>query len=212
MRVGGQTSWMNGWGVPTIICGYSLDGSGSTHRAACTCVVGGDGLSVHRRATLCHRRPRTHRHRALGEFIPLPRSPMCAGQSARARTRDRDQLRRFPGHAGLTWSFPLTLPIRGRGGIGVVWEPLSGGVKYRFFQEDDDGWEGHQVAFFPQVFIPVGPANRGAPVTELFPGSGCRNLFGAWTMSCWWRRLHQRIPDPVTRTSPTTASRYSDKS
>jgi hypothetical protein len=66
----------------------------------------------------------------------------------------------------LSLSFPLN-PNPGPAGMGVVWEPLGGGVKYRFIQEDDNGWR-PQVAFFPQVFIPVGPANRGAPVTELF--------------------------------------------
>jgi hypothetical protein len=79
----------------------------------------------------------------------------------------------------LTWSLPFT-PNPGPGGIGVVWAPLGGGVKYRFIQEDDHGWR-PQVAFFPQVFIPVGPANRGAPVTELFP-IWMQKSFGAWTM------------------------------
>jgi hypothetical protein len=37
------------------------------------------------------------------------------------------------------------------------------------------------VAFFPQVFIPVGPANRGAPVTELFP-IWLQKSLGPWTM------------------------------
>src|SRR3984885_15466366 len=67
----------------------------------------------------------------------------------------------------LTWSLPLN-PNPGPGGMGVVWAPLGGGVKYRFIEEDDKGWR-PQAAFFPQAFIPVGPANRGAPVTELFP-------------------------------------------
>ena len=58
----------------------------------------------------------------------------------------------------LTWSVPLN-PNPGPGGIGVVWAPLGGGVKYRFIEEDEDGWR-PQVAFFPQISIPVGPANR----------------------------------------------------
>jgi hypothetical protein len=57
---------------------------------------------------------------------------------------------------------------------------LGGGVKYRFIEEDEDGWR-PQVAFFPQVFIPVGPANRDAPVTELFP-IWLQKSFAAWTM------------------------------
>jgi hypothetical protein len=67
----------------------------------------------------------------------------------------------------LSWSVPLN-PNPGPGGMGVVWAPFGGGVKYRFIQEDEDGWR-PQVGFFPQVFIPVGPLNRGAPVTELLP-------------------------------------------
>jgi hypothetical protein len=64
--------------------------------------------------------------------------------------------------------------------MGVVWAPLGGGEKYRFLQEDDQGWR-PQVAFFPQVFIPVGPANRGAPVTELFP-LWLQKSQGDWTV------------------------------
>lgn len=79
----------------------------------------------------------------------------------------------------LTWSVPLN-PNPGPGGMGVVWAPLGGGVKYRFIEEDDDGWR-PQVAFFPQIAIPVGPANRGAPVTELFP-VWAQKSFGAWTL------------------------------
>jgi hypothetical protein len=79
----------------------------------------------------------------------------------------------------LAWSIPLNLDP-GPGGIGVVWAPLGGGVKYRFIDEDDGGWR-PQVAFFPQIFIPVGPANRGAPVTELFP-IWLQKSFGGWTM------------------------------
>lgn len=79
----------------------------------------------------------------------------------------------------LSWSIPLN-PNPGPGGMGVVWVPLGGGVKYRFIQEDDDGWR-PQVAFFPQVAIPVGPANRGAPVTELFP-IWLQKTFSGWTM------------------------------
>ena len=37
------------------------------------------------------------------------------------------------------------------------------------------------MAFFPSVAIPVGPANRGAPVTELFP-IWAQKSFGAWQM------------------------------
>jgi hypothetical protein len=79
----------------------------------------------------------------------------------------------------LTMSLPLnTNP--GPGGIGVVWAPLGMGVKYRFIEEDDDGWR-PQVAFFPSVAIPVGPANAGAPVTELLP-IWMQKSFGDWTM------------------------------
>jgi hypothetical protein len=36
------------------------------------------------------------------------------------------------------------------------------------------------VGFFPQIFIPVGPDNSGAPVTELFP-TWLQKTFGGWT-------------------------------
>jgi len=79
----------------------------------------------------------------------------------------------------LTASVPLnTNP--GPGGIGVVWAPLGMGVKYRFIEEDDDGWR-PQVAFFPSIAIPIGPANAGAPVTELFP-VWMQKSFGDWTL------------------------------
>src|SRR6202012_4077396 len=66
-----------------------------------------------------------------------------------------------------TFSFPLN-PNPGPLGMGVVWAPLGMGVKYRFIQEDEDGW-GAQGGFFPSVAVPGGPANAGAPVTELLP-------------------------------------------
>jgi hypothetical protein len=79
----------------------------------------------------------------------------------------------------LTMSVPLnTNP--GPGGIGVVWAPLGMGVKYRFIEEDDDGWR-PQVAFFPSIAIPVGPANAGAPVTELLP-IWMQKSVGDWTV------------------------------
>lgn len=79
----------------------------------------------------------------------------------------------------LTVSVPLnTNP--GPGGIGVVWAPLGMGAKYRFIEEDDDGWR-PQVAFFPSIAIPVGPANAGDPVTELLP-IWMQKSFGDWTL------------------------------
>lgn len=78
----------------------------------------------------------------------------------------------------LSWSLPLN-PNPGPGGPGVVWAPLGGGVKYRFVQEDEDGWR-PQVALFPQVFIPVGPLNHGAPVTGLLP-IWLQKSVGKWT-------------------------------
>jgi hypothetical protein len=79
----------------------------------------------------------------------------------------------------LSLSVPIN-PNPGPGGIGVVWAPLGAGVKYRFIQEDENGWM-PQVAFFPSVSIPVGPMNAGAPVTELLP-IWMQKSFGSWTM------------------------------
>jgi hypothetical protein len=79
----------------------------------------------------------------------------------------------------LSWSIPLN-PNPGPGGMSLVWAPLGGGVKYRFIEEDNRGWR-PQVAFSPQIFIPVGPANRGAPVEEFFP-IWLQKSAGAWTI------------------------------
>jgi hypothetical protein len=78
----------------------------------------------------------------------------------------------------LSLSLPLN-PNPGAGGMGVVWAPLGGGVKYRFIEEDDDGWR-PQVAIFPQIFIPVGSTAHSAPTTELLP-LWLQKSFGPWT-------------------------------
>ncbi len=78
----------------------------------------------------------------------------------------------------LSWSVPLN-PNPGPGGMGLVWAPLGGGIKYRFIQEDDEGWR-PQVAVFPQVFIPIGSASHSSPMTELLP-IWLQKSFGAWT-------------------------------
>jgi hypothetical protein len=78
----------------------------------------------------------------------------------------------------LTWSVPLN-PNPGPGGMGLVWAPLGGGVKYRFLEEDQNGWL-PQAAIFPQISIPVGSASHGSPVTELVP-VWLQKSFGDWT-------------------------------
>ncbi len=78
----------------------------------------------------------------------------------------------------LSWSFPLNLNPT-PGGMGEVWAPLGGGVKYRFIQEDPKGWR-PQVAIFPQVFIPIGSASHSTPTTELLP-LWVQKSFGPWT-------------------------------
>ena len=80
----------------------------------------------------------------------------------------------------LTFSVPLN-PNPGSGGLGIVWAPLGGGVKYRFIEEDEDGWR-PQVAFFPQISIPVGTASHSSPVTELFPIWMQKSFGPAWTV------------------------------
>jgi hypothetical protein len=78
----------------------------------------------------------------------------------------------------LSWSIPIdTNP--GPGGMGQVWAPFGGGIKYRFIQEDDKGWR-PQVGVFPQVFIPIGSASHSNPVTELLP-LWLQKSFGPWT-------------------------------
>ncbi|HEX4080487.1 MAG TPA: hypothetical protein VHX61_16625 [Rhizomicrobium sp.] len=78
----------------------------------------------------------------------------------------------------LTVSVPLN-PNPGPGGMGLAWAPLGGGVKYRFLDEDENGWL-PQAAIFPQVFIPVGSASHTTPTTELLP-VWLQKSFGAWT-------------------------------
>lgn len=78
----------------------------------------------------------------------------------------------------LSWSIPLN-PNPGPGGMGLVWAPLGGGIKYRFIQEDSEGWR-PQVAVFPQIFIPIGSASHSYPTTELLP-IWLQKSFGAWT-------------------------------
>lgn len=78
----------------------------------------------------------------------------------------------------LSWSLPLnTNP--GPGGMGQVWEPLGGGIKYRFVQEDEKGWR-PQAGFFPQVFIPIGAESHTGHVTELLP-IWIQKSYGPWT-------------------------------
>jgi len=59
----------------------------------------------------------------------------------------------------------LSLPFNpnpGAGGMGVVWAPLGGGVKYRL------------------IFFPVGSATHTSPTTELFP-IWIQKSWGPWT-------------------------------
>ncbi len=79
----------------------------------------------------------------------------------------------------LTLSLPLD-PNPGPGGMGVVWAPLGGGIKYRFIDEDASGWR-PEVAFFPQFSIPVGSASHTTPTTELLPIWLQKN-FGPWAV------------------------------
>jgi hypothetical protein len=78
----------------------------------------------------------------------------------------------------LSWSIPLN-PNPAPGGMGVVWAPLGGGIKYRFVEEDSAGWR-PQVAVFPQVFIPVGATAHSSPTTELLP-VWAQKTIGSWT-------------------------------
>lgn len=78
----------------------------------------------------------------------------------------------------LSLSVPLN-PNPGPGSIGLVWAPLGGGIKYRFIQEDRDGWR-PQVALFPQVFVPIGSASHAAPTSEFLP-VWLQESFGPWT-------------------------------
>ncbi len=78
----------------------------------------------------------------------------------------------------LSWALPLN-PNPGPGDMGQVWAPLGGGVKYRFIQEDSEGWR-PQVGIFPQVFIPIGSASHSNPTTELLP-IWLQKSIGPWT-------------------------------
>lgn len=78
----------------------------------------------------------------------------------------------------LSLSLPLTANP-GATGMGEVWAPLGGGIKYRLIEEDPRGWR-PQLAVFPQVSIPVGPDVRGASVTGLLP-VWLQKSSGPWT-------------------------------
>lgn len=78
----------------------------------------------------------------------------------------------------LSWSIPLN-PNPGPGGMGIVWAPLGGGIKYRLIQEDGEGWR-PQVAVFPQIFIPIGSASHSTSTTELLP-IWLQKSVGPWT-------------------------------
>jgi hypothetical protein len=76
----------------------------------------------------------------------------------------------------------LSVPIDsnpGAGSMGSLYAPLGAGVKYRFIEEDDDGWR-PQVAVFPQIAFPVGSASRSVPTTLLLP-LWAQKSSGAWT-------------------------------
>ena len=89
--------------------------------------------------------------------------------------------------------------------------PLLLGVKYRFIEEDDDGWR-PQVAFYPQVNIPLDSKLGTTNVSELLP-IWAQKSFGPWTtfgggaywinpgpgnQNYWfagWALLRQVLPD-----------------
>jgi hypothetical protein len=78
----------------------------------------------------------------------------------------------------LSWALPLNANPT-PGGMGNVWAPFGGGIKYRFIQEDTTGWR-PQVAIFPQIFIPIGSASRSSSTTELLP-IWMQKSYGPWT-------------------------------
>lgn len=78
----------------------------------------------------------------------------------------------------LTASIPIN-PNPGPGGAGLVFNPLAVSVKYRFVEEDDNGWR-PQVAFFPAIQIPVGSASHTIPTTEFLPIWAQKTVIG-WT-------------------------------
>jgi hypothetical protein len=59
-------------------------------------------------------------------------------------------------HVAASWAFDWPNGTGGRFGFG----DLELGAKYRFVQEDEDGWR-PQIATFPQIEVPTGDASRG---------------------------------------------------
>ncbi len=59
------------------------------------------------------------------------------------------------------------------------------GAKYRFIQEDDDGWQ-PQVSFYPSLEIPIGDSDRpvdiGGGHTRFFLPLWTQKSIGYWTM------------------------------
>jgi hypothetical protein len=57
--------------------------------------------------------------------------------------------------------------------------PILAGVKYRFIEEDDDGWR-PQIAFYPQINIPLDHRLGTMNTSELLP-IWAQKSFGPWT-------------------------------
>jgi hypothetical protein len=65
--------------------------------------------------------------------------------------------------------------------------PIILGVKYRFIEEDDDGWR-PQVSFYPSINVPVDIHEGTTKTQEYFP-VWAQKRFGAWTTfggGGWW--------------------------
>jgi hypothetical protein len=76
-------------------------------------------------------------------------------------------------------TIPLTYAPGDDGKMQYGPGPLLLGVKYRFIEEDDDGWR-PQVAFYPQVNIPLDRQVGTTNVNWLLP-IWAQKSFGPWT-------------------------------
>ena len=78
----------------------------------------------------------------------------------------------------ITTVLPFDYEPKAGGGTRFGLGDAQLGVKYRFIEEDEDGWR-PQVAFFPSIDIPL-RASSGKNARQFFP-VWAQKSFGAWT-------------------------------
>jgi hypothetical protein len=79
----------------------------------------------------------------------------------------------------VTGVFPLNYQPDPGGTTEYGAGPIQLSVKYRFVEEDDDGWR-PQVAFFPQINVPL-DVHEGSTIAQEYIPVWAQKSFGPWT-------------------------------